>query len=123
MAARWMNVLLAIWLVAGALLWGVGSRFFADHLVLGISIFLVAFLAMGESRFRRVNTVLGASVLLSPFVFGYVDRSMALNDIVVGILVVNFALARAAPRPARAALGAPGTPGTPDVRDPGLTHA
>jgi hypothetical protein len=114
-----MNVLLGIWLVASALMYGMGSRFFAAHLVLGISIFLVAFLAMGAPGFRRVTGVLGALVVLSPFVFGYMDRGMAVNDIVVGILVFSFALSRAAPRRVpEARRTARGT----QARDPGLTH-
>ena len=97
MAARWINVILGAWLVILALVVP-GSRggFFGDHLVVGTAIFVLAFLAMADPRFRLGNVVLGGWVALSPFVFGYLDRGIAVNDIVVGILVVNFALARPA---------------------------
>ena len=96
MAARWINVVLGIWLVIVALLFGPRGGFFGDHLVVGTAIFVLAFLAMADPRFRLGNVVLGGWVALSPFVFGYLDRGIAENDIVVGILVVNFALWRPA---------------------------
>jgi len=99
MAARWINALFGIWVLASGLLAGPHAPSFPDHLVLGIAIFLVAFLAMAIPGARWFNAALGAWLVLSPFVFGYLDRPMALNDIAVGILVVAFAFS-APPRPA-----------------------
>ncbi len=100
MARRGWNALLGAWLVAAGFLLGPSSPQFANHLVVGICIFLVAVLAMGAPQARALNVAFGAWMVLSPFVFRYMAREIAVNDIVVGILVVSVALSRqrAAPR-------------------------
>ncbi len=92
MLSRWINAVLGIWLLASGLIVGPRATSFPDHLFLGLAIFLVAFIAMAVPGARWVNVALGAWLVLSPFVFKYMDHPMALNDIVVGILVVTFAL-------------------------------
>ncbi len=87
MAASWINVALGAWLFLTALVAGPHAPPFADHLVLGMAIFLVAFMAMGIPGLRRVNAFLGGVTALSPFVFHYMSGRFALHDIVLGILV------------------------------------
>jgi hypothetical protein len=100
MSLRWFNVLLGAWLLVIGIVMGPGTPAFGDHLFLGLAIFLVSFLAMGIPQLRALNVALGAWTVLSPFVFGYEQGGrLALNDIVVGILVVW--VASTAPRPRR----------------------
>ncbi len=87
MAARWINVALGAWLFLTALVAGPQAPPFADHLVLGIAIFLLAFMAMGIPKLRHVNAFLGGWTALSPFVFHYMSGRFAFHDIVIGILV------------------------------------
>jgi hypothetical protein len=104
MRLRWINVFLGIWVLASGFIAGARSSPFGDHIALGIGIFLVAFVAMGYPAARKINAALGAWMVLSPFVFRYLDRPMAVNDIVVGILVTSIALTPTRPeRRARAA--------------------
>lgn len=91
MYLRWINVLLGAWLLATGIAAGPGTPEFGDHIFLGLAIFLVSFLAMGLPRLRLVNAALGAWTVLSPFIFGYENARLGLNDIVVGILVVWIA--------------------------------
>jgi hypothetical protein len=99
MSLRWLNVLFGGWMLATGLVAGPRAPGFGDHVFLGLAIFLVAFLAMALPRLQAVNVVLGAWAVLSPFVLGYLDAGLAVNDIVVGILVCWVALTP--PRPHR----------------------
>ncbi len=104
MRLRWVNVLLGLWVFGSGFIAGARTSPFGDHVALGLGIFLVSFFAMGYPRARYVNAALGAWMVLSPFVFQYLDRPMAVNDIVVGILVTAIALTPTRPeRRARAA--------------------
>ncbi|HTN53257.1 MAG TPA: SPW repeat protein [Anaeromyxobacter sp.] len=90
--ARWVNVVLGAWLIVTAVLVGPAAPEFGDHLFLGLTIFLVAFLAMALPRLRILNLAFGAWAVLSPFVFGYEQARFAFHDIVVGILVIWAAI-------------------------------
>lgn len=93
MKARWINAVLGMWLsLAAALFAHDGSATITNNVFLGLSIFLVSFLAMGVDTFRRVNSVLGTWAVLSPFLLGYMNTSAAVNDMIVGILVVWVSL-------------------------------
>jgi hypothetical protein len=88
-----MNAALGMWLsLAAALFAHDGSATITNNVFLGLSIFLVSFLAMGVDTFRRVNLVLGIWAVLSPFLLGYMNTGAAVNDMVVGILVVWVSL-------------------------------
>jgi hypothetical protein len=87
MAARWINVALGAWLFLTGLVAGPQAPSFADHLAVGMAIFLVAFMSMGIPRLRHANALLGGWMALSPFVFHYMAGRFAFHDIVVGILV------------------------------------
>ena len=91
MRSRWFNVALGVWLVVAALFGSPGTASVNNRL-LGLGIFLVAFLAMGIEAFGRVSALLGAWAIVSPFVLGYHDAAAGLNDVAVGILVVATSL-------------------------------
>jgi len=89
---RWVNVLLGAWLFVSAPFLSRSNGELASNLVLGLAVFLAAFLAMGTPRASRVNLLLGCCAVATPFVLAFRDRLAGLNDIVVGILVVSAAL-------------------------------
>lgn len=90
MSSRWINVVMGMWLVSTAIAARGAER--ANGLALGLSIFVVAFLAMGLPRLRRVNTLLGAWAVLSPFALGYRDDVAGWSVLGAGIVVVVASL-------------------------------
>jgi hypothetical protein len=89
---QWINVVLGVWLCISAAFLAHTPAATTNTMFLGLSIFLVAFLAMGIDRLRRFNAVLGAWAIVSPFVLGYMNSGEALNEVVVGMVVVAVAL-------------------------------
>ena len=92
MGLRWVNAVLGLWIFASAFVAGERAASFGDHIVVGLAVFVVAFVAMGYPRARYLNAALGAWLVLSPFVFHYLARPIAVNDLAIGILVVSIAL-------------------------------
>lgn len=97
MTLRWMNAVLGLWIFASAFVAGERSASFGVHIVLGLAIFVVAFVAMGYRRARYVNAALGGWLVLSPFVFQYLARPIAVNDLAIGIIVAWIGLTASRP--------------------------
>jgi len=85
---HWINAALGVWMCVSAALLAHTPAAATNNLFLGLSIFLVAFLAMGIEGLWRLNAVLGAWAVISPFALGYMNSTAALSDVVVGIAVV-----------------------------------
>ena len=92
MKGHWINAVLGAWLCVSAALLAHTPAAATNSLFLGLSIFLVSFLAMGIEGLWRLNALLGAWAVISPFALGYMNSSAALNDVLVGIAVVAIAL-------------------------------
>ncbi len=92
MRGRWVNAALGIWLFLAAWLFAGEPGELANNLFLGLAVFLFSFMAMGIDGFRRLNTVLGLWAVVSPFLLGYGDYPGAVNDVIVGILVIAASL-------------------------------
>ena len=90
MSGRWVAVGASLLLVATGIAAPGAER--ANGLALGLSIFFVAFLAMGLPRLRRVNTVLGAWAVISPFALAYRDDVAGWSVLVAGVVVVMASL-------------------------------
>ncbi len=90
MSTRWINVAMSMLLVGTGVAARGAER--ANGLALGLSIFFVAFLAMGLPRLRRVNTLLGAWAALSPFALAYRDDVAGWTALGAGIVVVVASL-------------------------------
>src|SRR5512138_1931997 len=91
MQTRWVNVLMSVVLVCAGIA-ARGDPEQANNLVLGLSIFLVAFLAMAAARLRRLNTLLGAWAVLSPFILAYRAPVQGWIDVAAGAVVVVASL-------------------------------
>jgi hypothetical protein len=93
MVARYVSVLLGIWLIIAS--WALPHAFagsWANDFWTGVSIVIVALVSTNAPSFRFVNTILGAWLIVSPFVLGYVNRAPAVNDVIIGALVLVLSL-------------------------------
>jgi predicted branched-subunit amino acid permease len=90
MSARWVSVVVSAWLVCSGVA-ATGPEQ-ANNLALGLSVFVVAFLAMGLPRLRRVNTALGAWAAISPFALAYRDDLAGWSALLGGIAIVIASL-------------------------------
>ncbi len=82
---------MGIAILAAGLAAGRGSELLNGALV-GLAIFVVAFLAMALARARRFNTVLGAWAVASPFALQYRDQGVGWATILAGAVVVASSL-------------------------------
>jgi hypothetical protein len=90
MQTRWINAAMGALLVCAGVLAQGAER--ATDLALGLSVFVVAFLAMASARARRVNTVLGAWAVLSPFVLASPDAAPGWIALGAGAVIVVASL-------------------------------
>lgn len=90
MSSRWINVAMGALLMAAGLLGRGAER--DNSLVIGVCVFLVAFVAMASAGARRLNTALGAWAALSPFVLAYRDAVPGWIDVGAGLVVVVASL-------------------------------
>ncbi len=90
MSGRWVNVVMSVLLVGAGFL-GTGAER-ANNLVLGFAVFFVAFVAMASVGARRLNTMLGAWAMLSPFVLTYRDEAPGWVNVAVGLVIVVASL-------------------------------
>ncbi len=90
MSSRWVNAVMGLLLVCtGVAAQGTEQ---ANGLAIGLCVFVLAFLAMGLPRLRRVKTLLGAWAVLSPFALGYRDDVAGWTVLLAGIVVVVASL-------------------------------
>jgi hypothetical protein len=106
--ARFMNVVLGVWLLLSAFGWRHGAAQFTISIVTGIAIVAVALMAMASPRFRFLNIALGAWLFISAFAFRHSTAGTVWNSVFVAVLVFFVALISPAPaesarRPAHSA--------------------
>lgn|SRR5512135_336924 len=91
-AARWVNVVAGSWLFVSAWLMPAPQVQRVVQALLGMLIFLVAIVAMADSRFRWLNTLLALSMVVSPFVLSAAATAAAENRVVAGLVVLGASL-------------------------------
>jgi hypothetical protein len=96
MWARIINSLLGLWLMASPAILGFGKTAADNDHIAGPVIVSAAVIAIWEATrgMRKLNIVLGAWLLLAPWVLGYEETIPIVNDMVVGALVIAFALVK-----------------------------
>ncbi len=95
MNPRWVSVVGGGWLFVSSWFLAAmppGARI--GQGLAGAAIFLTAFVAMGLERARRLNTVLGAWMVVAPFVFGLRIGVAGVSELLIGIAVVAASLWR-----------------------------
>ncbi len=99
--ARWVNVAAGTWLfVSGTFLPSSPVQKVVQCL-LGATVFLFAITAMADGRFRRINTVIGAAIVLAPFVLGARATPASDNRVLVGLVILFASLWPSRPAVAR----------------------
>lgn len=91
------NMILGLWLMAAPAVLGLPANHPAatNDRIIGPLVVTFAVVAMSEITFplRRANYLLGAWLLIAPWVLGYLGGpiSAIINSLVVGVLIVGFA--------------------------------
>jgi hypothetical protein len=94
--ASGLNTLAGIWLIISPFIVGYGiTAARANDIYVGIilgALALIRFLTASDSTtwLSWINVVLGAWLIVSPFILSYTDVSQIWNDVIVGILAIIF---------------------------------
>lgn len=99
---NWINVLLGLWVLISPFVLAFSNlrEIMWNNVATGGAVLLLAFgRAGGNAGGSALNVLLGAWLIISPFVLGF-SRSVPLwNNIVLGALIVIAALVAASQRP------------------------
>ena len=101
MVARWVSVVVGGWLAVSAWLLPEQEPARWIQFTAGCAIFVIAILAMGMVRARRLNTVLGLGAAITPFVLGMHQAVAGLNLLASGIVALGASLIPPVAAPAR----------------------
>ena len=112
--ARFVNVLLGVWLFISAFLWPHTQAQLTNTWVLGVVCVIVAMLAMSIPALRYVNTALAIWLFISAFALPTQSQGTLWNNVLVAIRIFIASLISG---PIRAAPGSGHNP--PEVGQPG----
>jgi hypothetical protein len=88
----WLNLLLGLWMVVSTWIIGhdSGSAAIVNYYVVGLAVAAFAIAALTAFRIWEewVNLVLGASLLVSPWLFGFSASAIGLNALVIAIFII-----------------------------------
>lgn len=90
--ARYINVVLGIWLFISAFVWTHSSAQFTNTWLMGVIAVVCALLALGVRGFRYVNTAVGLWLIISTFSLPHVRPGTAWNNVLVGIAIAIVSL-------------------------------
>jgi hypothetical protein len=116
MWAQIINALLGVWLMASPTVFGYAGAARTNDVVVGPIATTFAIIALWEvtRMVGKANVVLGVWLVIVSWVLGYENVIPMINDFVVGIAMVAFAMRRGKPRDNFAggwrSLMKPGTP-------------
>lgn len=105
MFARWLSVVLGLWLVISQSVLPVHTSHLAEYndFWVGLAVISVALVASRFGGVRFLNTGLGAWLVVAPVLLRYAAPASIANDIVVGVMLIGLSLV---PNDARVALEA-----------------
>jgi hypothetical protein len=92
-AARAVNVVLAIWLFISAFVWAHTGAQMTNTWILGVIVFVFALLAMRLPAVRYVNALAAIWLFISAFALPRISVGTAWNNALVAICVFFLALA------------------------------
>ena len=92
MAARTLNLILALWLFFSAFAWPRSGPTFANAWIVGLASAIVAVVGMTKARARFLNTALSAWLLASTFVLPHRSGLGHWNDVVVAVAMLLLSL-------------------------------
>lgn len=90
--ARYLNILLGVWLFISAFVWGHSAWQFNNTWILGVITVVVGFIALGAPGVRFVNTLVGIWLVISGFGAPAVNVATRWNNGLVGIAIFIISL-------------------------------
>ncbi len=90
--ARWVNVAAGAWIFVCAWVLPAPPWQRLTLALLGMAVFLIAFVAMAYVRLRWVNTLLALWAVLSPFALALPATRATVNQLATGLLVLVASL-------------------------------
>jgi hypothetical protein len=93
MFARWLTVVVGLWLVLAPLVLGhVDLQARSTEVWVGLAVAITAVVAMAVRGFRFITTGLGAWLAMAPFVLAYRSGTAIAHDVLVGLLLIALSL-------------------------------
>jgi hypothetical protein len=92
MEARYANIGLGIWLFASAFIWPHSSAQMTNTWVTGVITVIVGIVSIGAPRWRYINTIVGAWLIISGFALPRVTGGTFWNNLLVGIAILLVSL-------------------------------
>ena len=90
--ARYLNVLLGIWLFISAFLWRHSSAQMTNTWLMGVITVIVAWISTTMPQFRFVNTAVGIWLVISAFALPHMRTGTVWNNLLVGIAIAVVSL-------------------------------
>ena len=91
--ARYLNIILGLWLVVSAFAWPHAPGQFTNAWMMGVIAAGSAAIALSVPGFRLVNTFVGIWLVISVYALPRFSGATALNNVVVGLLIAIASLA------------------------------
>jgi len=85
--ARYLNILLGVWLFISAFVWRHSAWQFNNTWILGVITVVVGFIALGSAPARFVNTLVGIWLVISGFGGPALNVATRWNNGLVGIAI------------------------------------
>ena len=90
--ARYLNVILGIWLFISAFIWRHTPEQFNNSLVVGALCVLISLVALAVPQVRYLNTLLAIWLFISAFALPRVSSGTVWNDVLVAIAIFVVSL-------------------------------
>ena len=90
--ARYVNILLGIWLFISAFVWRHSSWQFNNAWIMGVITAVVALVALSVPAVRFVNTIAGIWLVISGFAFPALAAGTRWNNVLVGVAIFFLSL-------------------------------
>jgi len=90
--ARYLNIMLGIWLFVSAFVWPHRTWQFNNTWILGVITVVVGLIALGSPAARFVNTLVGVWLVISAFSVPLLSVATRWNNVLVGVAIFIVSL-------------------------------
>jgi hypothetical protein len=91
--ARYLNVLLGIWLFISAFVWPHSPSQYTNTWLMGLIAIAAALIALAVPAIRFVNTAVGIWLIIASFALPRLTAATAWNNVLVGAVILVVSLA------------------------------
>lgn len=92
MVARWLNVILGVWMVLATWVLPATAQARTNGFWTGLAVIVFAVAATKVSPLRFINTGMGLWLVASPFILAYEAYGATINSVVVGLAVMALSV-------------------------------